>query len=365
LIKIPTGWSHKPCGADKRVLWREEASMDAAGARVIDLIFGRWRSQILYAGVKLGVFDALVSGPASAVRVASALKVDAGMLYRLMRALGSLDLLHEDQQQRFSLTPMREFLRRDHPQTLRGMTLLEEGPEHYAAWTHLPTLITEGQQDAFVRAHGQPVFEYAVQHPSYEAVFNEAMSSYSSMDNALVIDALAAYDFSGIAHLCDVGGCHGHTLCSLLVKYPHLRGTVLERPSVIAQHELLWADKMGVGDRCTYVPGDMFQAFPPADAYMLKRVLHGRNDAVCLQILSAMHRAAPQHGRVFIMEEVVPGPETPRFAQLFDIHMIIMSTGQERTLEEYTNLLEGAGWTYYQTWYPASKLLGVVEGVKA
>src|SRR5437660_9602777 len=118
--------------------------------KVLDLIFGRWRSQILYAGVKLGVFDALVSGPASAVRVASALQVAAGMLYRLMRALGSLELLHEEQQQRFSLTPMGECLRRDHPQTLRGMLLLEEGPEHYAAGTHLPTLITAGQQDALV-----------------------------------------------------------------------------------------------------------------------------------------------------------------------------------------------------------------------
>ncbi len=33
--------------------------MDDSGAKVIDLIFGRWRSQILYTGVKLGVFDAL------------------------------------------------------------------------------------------------------------------------------------------------------------------------------------------------------------------------------------------------------------------------------------------------------------------
>jgi hypothetical protein len=189
------------------------------------------------------------------------------------------------------------------------MALLEEGPEHYAAWKHLPALITEGKQDAFMREYGQPVFEYAVQHPSYEAVFNEAMSSYSSSDNALVLDALATYDFSGITHLCDVGGGHGHTLCSLLVKYPHLLGTVLERPSVVAQHELLWADKMGVGDRCTYVPGDMFQAVPQADAYMVKRVLHGRNDAECHQILAIMHRAAPRHGRVLIMEEVVPGPE--------------------------------------------------------
>src|SRR2546427_11398286 len=57
------------------------------------------------------------------------LEVDANMLYRLMRALGSLELLKEDTTRTFSLTPMGELLRRDHPHTLRGMTLLEEGPE--------------------------------------------------------------------------------------------------------------------------------------------------------------------------------------------------------------------------------------------
>jgi hypothetical protein len=59
--------------------------MDDAGGKVIDLIFGRWRSQILYAGVKLGVFEALAHGPQSTVRVARELEVDAGLLYRLMR----------------------------------------------------------------------------------------------------------------------------------------------------------------------------------------------------------------------------------------------------------------------------------------
>jgi hypothetical protein len=161
-----------------------------------------------------------------------------------------------------------------------------------------------------------------------------------------------------------VGG-HGHTLCSLPVKHPHLKGTVLERHSVIAKQEMLWADKMGVGDRCTYVPGDMFQEVPPADAYMVKRILHGWKDAECCQILATMCRAAPRHGRVLIMQHVVPGPDTPHFSKLFDIHMIIMAPGRERTLEEYAGLLEGAGWTYRQTWYPASKMLGVVKGVKA
>jgi len=229
--------------------------MNDPGAKVIDLIFGRWRSQILYTAVKLGVFDALAHGPKNAVRVASELGVDAALLYRLMRALGSLELLHEDQAKTFSLSPMGEWLCKDHPHTLRGMTLLEEGPEHYAAWKHLPALITEGQQNAFAREFGQHNFDYPAQHPDYGAIFNEAMSSYSSMDNMLVLEALERYDVSGLSHLCDVGGGHGSTLCSLLVKYPHLQGTVLDLPSVIANKELLWADKMGVGDRCTYVPG--------------------------------------------------------------------------------------------------------------
>ena len=339
--------------------------MDDAGGKVIDLIFGRWRSQILYAGVKLGVFEALAHGPQSAVRVARELEVDAGLLYRLMRALGSLGLLHEDHSRTFALTPMGERLCRDHPLSLRGITLLIEGPEHYEAWKHLPALIAEGQQNGFVREFEQPHFDYAVQHPSYGAVFNEAMSSYSRIDTSLVLEALEPYDFSGISQLCDVGGGHGYTLCHLLGKYPHLQGTVLELPSVIAQHELLWADKLGVSDRCTYVPGDMFREVPPADAYMVKRILHDWNDAECRQILATMHRAAPQQGRVLIMEHVVPGPDAPHFSKLFDVHMLIMLTGRERTLEEYAGLLDGAGWTYRQTWYPAAKMLGVVEGVKA
>jgi hypothetical protein len=88
------------------------------------------------------------------------------MLYRLMRALGSLELLHEHNTKTFSLTSMGECLCKDHPHSLRGMTLLEEGPEHYAAWKHLPALIKEGQQNAFGREFGQTPFGYAAQHPS-------------------------------------------------------------------------------------------------------------------------------------------------------------------------------------------------------
>jgi hypothetical protein len=339
--------------------------MEDTSAQVIDLIFGRWRSQILYAGVQLGVFDALRGGSKTASAIAEALHLDPSLTYRLLRALASLGLLHEDAHRSFALTACGEYLRADHPQTLRGLALLEEGPEHYAAWKHLCAILRDGQQDGFVREFGHPLFVHTVADPEYGTVFNAAMSSYANSLTPLVLEALATHDFATIAHVCDVGGGHGHLLCSLLTQYPALRGTVYDLASVIADTARLWAPKMGVGARCAYVAGDMFREVPTADAYLVKSILHDWSDAACGQLLTTMYRAAPPHARAFVAEFVVPGPETPHFAKLCDIHMMCVLTGRERTEEEYAALVQAAGWHYVRTRYPASRLLGVVEAVKA
>ena len=62
--------------------------------------------------------------------------------------------------------------------------MLEEGPAHYALWKHLPAMIADGQQNAFVREFGQMAFDYTAENAEYGAVFNEAMSSYSRAQTA-------------------------------------------------------------------------------------------------------------------------------------------------------------------------------------
>ena len=113
-------------------------------AQVMDIIFGRWRSQVLYAATRLGIFDEVAGGPAEVSAVARRLSLDPALTYRLMRAAASLGLLDEGPGRTFTLTTAGDLLRRDHPQTLRGVTLLEEGPEHYALWKHLPSMVREG-----------------------------------------------------------------------------------------------------------------------------------------------------------------------------------------------------------------------------
>ena len=221
--------------------------MVSAPEHVIELIFGRWRSQILYAGAALGVFDHLsedrsIDAPALAPQTGA----DPILLYRLLRALATIGLLAEDNCKAFRLTEAGALLGEEHPHSLKAMALLEEGPEHYAAWKHLLPILREGKPDGFLREFGMPLFDYVRSNPRYGAVFNRAMTSYSLVETQWALAGLANEDFSQIRTLCDVGGGHGHLACGLLGAYAHLRATVLDMPEVIGETDRLWAPKLGL-----------------------------------------------------------------------------------------------------------------------
>ena len=95
--------------------------------KVFELIFGRWRSQILYTAVKTGIFDALGEKDKDATTIAQELGLDDKLSYRLFRTLSSLQLLRESENHIFSLTDAGQLLRADHPKTLRTATLLADG----------------------------------------------------------------------------------------------------------------------------------------------------------------------------------------------------------------------------------------------
>lgn len=337
--------------------------MAEAPEQVIDLIFGRWRSQILYAGTALGLFDHLAAGePTSAEALAPEVAADPALLYRLLRALASLGLLAEDDRRGFRLTAAGALLRDDHPQSLKAMALLEEGPEHYAIWKHLVPMVRDGRQNGFLREFGAMAFDYARQNPAYGTIFNRAMSSYSAVQTEWTVAALADEDLSAIRTLCDVAGGHGHLACGLVAAYPHLEAIVFDRPEVVGETDLLWAPRLGLSDRCRYLGGDMFAEVPPADAYTLKIILHDWNDAECIRILANLRRAARGPARLFVVEHVVPGPDQPHFAKLFDIHMMCWGTGRERTAAEYAELMAAAGWRCDTTRQAPGALQSIVAG---
>ena len=328
---------------------------------VLDLLYGRWRAQAAHAGVALGVFEVVGVEPVRSDEIARRLGLAPEMLYRLMRALSAIELLTEHDDRRFSLADAGRLLRRDDPRSVREVMLLREGPEHTAVWKHLPAIVRDGVQDGFEREFGRSAFEHAAVDDSYARAFDAGMSSHSRLQSLWVLEALRDHDFADVRHVCDIGGGQGHLLSQFLLRYPHIRGTVLERPGVADQGSVPWAAELGVADRCRYAVGDMFVDVPAADAYLMKMILHDWNDEQCIQILRNAHRSAPAGSRMFVIEHVIPPGNASPYAALFDLHMMCWGTGRERTEREYVDLLERAGWVHTAAWYPAAGIVGVVE----
>jgi hypothetical protein len=132
-------------------------------------------------------------------------------------------------------------------------------------------------------------------------------------------------------------------LSHLLKEHPHLDGTVLDLPNAIEQEDRRWAPKLGVAGRCTYQAGDMLEAVPRADAYVLQGILNSIPKGDAMQVLSNIHEAVPSGARVFILEPMVPESTEPDFAKLFDIQLMITSEGGSRTPSEYRSILAQAG----------------------
>jgi hypothetical protein len=96
----------------------------------------------------------------------------------------------------------------------------------WRCWGDLLTTVRTGEP-AFPRIFKTGSFEYVANHPEEAAVFDEAMGSFTAMISGVVT---AAYDFSGMREVIDVGGGDGRLLMGILRAYPSLRGTVFDLP---------------------------------------------------------------------------------------------------------------------------------------
>ena len=100
------------------------------------------------------------------------------------------------------------------------------------------------------------------------------------------------------------------------------------------------------------------------DAYILAQILHDWDDERCLAILQQCRRAMPAHGKLLVVELVLPPGEEPFFGKWLDLHMLVMAGGRERTAAEYDALFRAAGFALARV-IPTPPGPSVVEAVPA
>jgi len=338
-----------------------EAPYGAAMGALFGLMNGFMRGHVLRTGLELGLFEVLENEPTAAAEIASGLDLEPEHTYRLLRALAQTDFVSEEPGEAFSLAPLGQYLKDDHPDSIGDGIRFWFHPKLEAAWAHLPEMIAEGPPDGFEREFGKSMWQYLEDDEELSGQFHRFMAALRDRRTAAVTQMLAGYDFEGVSNICDVGGGHGHLLSHLLKEHPHLEGTVLDLPNAIEQDERHWAPKLGVEDRCTYQAGDMLAGLPTADAYVLQGILNSIPKADAEQVLSNIHDAAPRGARVFILEAMAPESTEPDFAKLFDVQLMITSEGGSRTLSEYRSILAQAGLELVRSELPDEAMFSMIE----
>lgn len=302
------------------------------------LIGGYQQSQAIYVAAKLQIADLLQGGPRSVEELAQATGAHARSLYRLLRALAGLGIFAEDDQRRFTLTPLAEPLCSDHPDSQWAFAVMM-GEEHYHVWGDLFFTVETGQT-AFDRIYGMPVFEFLSENPEKGRIFDAAMTGIHGRETLPLLDA---YDFSNIGVLADIGGGNGSVISAILNRHPRLRGILFDLPPVI-ERTRSHLEAAGLQDRCELVAGDFFQTVPPAaDAYLLRHIIHDWNDAQATLILRNIQQAMKPESRVLVLETILPPGNQPSPIKFLDLTMMLIPGGQERTEEEYRRLFAAAG----------------------
>lgn len=312
--------------------------------RLAEMVNASAASQAVYAAVRLGVAEHLASAPLGPGPLAQRLACDAALLQRLLRALAASGVCDELEDGRFALTDLGHYLCPDVPGSLRSYVLHWAGPM-WSVWGRLFHTVKTGRNPRELVTR-RDAFESLGRQTEADRNFNEAMSEMSALVAASVAERVG---FAPGDRLCDVGGGQGVLISTLLLANPGCVGILFDRPQVVegARARLAAA---GVAERCLVEEGSFFEGVPAgADVYLLKSVIHDWDDTEASAILGHVHAAMPPHGRLLLVERVMPqrmaSEPRDRFVAASDLLMLLAASGRERTEAEYRTLLANAGFT--------------------
>lgn len=299
-------------------------------------------SHVLGALVRLGVPDVLDRDGTTTADAAGRVGVSEGLLSRLLRTAAVLDAVVEVAPGRFALTESGRTLRRDDPSGTHALVQLINEPAFTRAWARLEDQLRTGEI-AFDSANGMPLFAQLASDPELSALFNKAMGSWTVRSTAPLAERGR---FGRFGKVVDVGGGDGSLLAAVLAAHPSLRGIVFDTPEG-ADRASSTLETAGVADRCAVETGDFFVGVPAGgDAYLLKNVIHDWDDERAVTILRHCRDALPENGRVLVIETVLPDAVhagAPEMPYLFDIVMMLVVGGRERSQDDYAALFRKAG----------------------
>ncbi|MFT3927035.1 MAG: methyltransferase [Myxococcales bacterium] len=307
---------------------------------------------------RLGIADLLETSPRTAEELARETRTKADPMLRVMRTLVSVGILRTLPDGRFANNHLSRALKGGRLDRMREWATYFGSQSNVAAWNDLERTLRTGQ-NAFERVFGMDIWQWFDGHPDEREMFAQAMMGITVQDAPAVA---TLYPFHEIRTLCDVGGGRGTLMSELLVRYPQLRGVLVDGAGVLESARELLA-RRGVADRVELRPGSFFESVPEgADAYLLKNVLHDWDDERSKLILSNVRRAMKPGQRLILVEILTPRHDADHVPAFVDVHMMMVcSDGRERSFAEFEALLRATGFANARLFpYPTTNVIDAV-----
>lgn len=303
-------------------------------AALFDLVAGFTYSQWLFAGVKLGVFEALQAEPQSAESIAARTGLPLASASQLLRALASLDLAEPLEAGRYTLG--------QHGAALAANAGVK------AMIAHHDLLFADlADPVALLRERGggklSGYWPYAEGHSDGDAApYSRLMAASQPMVAEAVLDAV---DLAGVTSLLDVGGGEGAFLEAVCRRHPRIRPMIFDLPDVTPRA----IARLGPGLQT--FPGRFPEDPVPqgAEVVTLVRILHDHDDETVLALLRQVHAALAPGARLIIAEPMADTPGARAMGDAyFGFYLLAMGSGRPRTPGEITAMLQQAGFARVQ-----------------
>jgi len=291
--------------------------------------------------------------------------IPAHQLRVLLHAVCSTELACKEDGKYSNSAVAERLLASDGPDSWRHI-LIGWKDIYYPAFSHTTSALRAGTNTALASLPGdEPTLYQRLAHdPRLEAVLHASMRAFTLQCMGGLLDN---GDLSSVRHLLDVGGGDGITATQLTQRYPELRVTILDMPSVTKLAESkLTAD---VGDRVLLQPGDLFDdEFPRGvDAILFSHVLEIFSAEQIRTLLAKAFEVLPSGGRIFLYGFNVSDDERSGvFSARLSLYLNVLATGQGMAYpaKDYESWMREAGCNSIKTFSQLQFEHGLIVGTK-
>ncbi|MFI7150743.1 methyltransferase [Nonomuraea sp. NPDC050022] len=295
--------------------------------------FGVMGLHALIAGMRLGLFDALRGGPATAADLARSLGLDPHATDVLLRGLAGLGYLRA-RRGRYRLTrTARVWLTSDSPACLaEGLYFWERTA--CVIWPQLERTVRDGSPvtSLYALTESEPELSRSFQ------AWTAAVAGRQAPAIAAAIPVPA-----GATRMLDVGGGHALYSVELLRRHPGLRSTVIDLPEALASAAAHPRLTLRAG---SFLDEDLGGGY---DVILLFNVMHCLDDQEVVTLLARLAKALNPSGTIAIGDQfgdsLMPGRASRTLLHLLHLNYLVAGGGRIRDYKEVARLLREAGFT--------------------